>query len=275
MKSNYELAYSLIREKEGGYANRPKKHDPGGETNYGVTQKTYNAYRKVAGLPRQSVKLISQDEVAEIYRRDYANPVRFGALPAGVDYFVFDTAIHSGPVRAAKLLQRAVGAEEDGFIGAKTLAAVDAMPPMQLLLKLRDVRMSYLKSLDNWRYNAKGWTNRLAFVVDHAKAMIAGEAIQPADYAQCSGEGCAKAWGEQSFAASVKESKRSQAAVLGGAGVAATAVVEVMDVAREAVAVSEPVREAFVWSKYAPMIGLVVAAAAFAYIIYHRRHSRA
>lgn len=275
MKSNYELAYSLIREKEGGYANRPKKHDPGGETNYGVTQKTYNAYRKVKGLPRQSVKLISQDEVAEIYRQDYAKPVRFDVLPVGVDYFVFDTAIHSGASRAAKLLQRAVGTEEDGVIGAKTLSAVAAMPPMQLLLTLKDVRMRYLKSLDNWQHNAKGWTIRVNFATDKAKQMIAGEVMQPADYAQCSGEGCAKAWGEQSLAASVKESKRSQAAVLGGAGVAATAVAEVMDVAREAVSVSEPVREAFAWSQYAPMIGLAVAALAFAYIIYHRRHSRA
>lgn len=275
MKHNYELAYSLIREKEGGYSNRPKKHDPGGETNYGVTRKTYDAYRKRKGLPIQSVKLISQEEVAEIYRQEYAKPVRFDALPAGVDYFVFDAAIHSGPVRAAKLLQRAVGAEEDGFIGAKTLAAVDAMPPMQLLLTLKDVRMRYLKTLDNWRHNARGWTSRVKFATDKAKQMVAGEVMQPVDYAHCTDEGCAKAWGEQSLAASVKESKRSQAAVLGGAGVVVTAGAEILDTVNEAMTLSEPVREAFAWSQYAPMIGLVVAVAAFAYIVYHRRYSRA
>ena len=275
MKSNYELAYSLIREKEGGYSNRPKKHDPGGETNFGVTRKTYDAYRKRKGLPIQSVKYISQEEVAEIYRQEYAKPVRFDALPTGVDYFVFDTAIHSGPVRAAKLLQRSVGAEEDGFIGAKTLAAVDAIPPMQLLLTLKDVRMRYLKTLDNWPHNARGWTSRVNFATDKAKRMVSGEVLPQVDYAQCTAEGCAKAWGEQSFAGSIKDSSRSQAAVVGGAGVAATAIAEVSRTVNEAVAISEPVREAFAWSQYAPIIGLVVAAAAFGYIIYHRRHSRA
>ena len=275
MKSNYDLAYALIRKAEGGYANRPRKHDPGGETNYGVTKKTYDAYRKGKGLPRQSVVLISQDEVAEIYRQEYARPVRFDDLPAGVDYIVFDTAIHSGPVRAAKLLQRVVGADEDGFIGAKTLASVAAMPPMQLLSELKEVRMRYLRGLDNWKPNANGWTNRVNHALDNAKRMVSGEVLPPVDYSQCTAEGCAKGQGEQSFAGSIKDSSRSQAAVVGGAGVAATAIAEVSRTVNEAVAISEPVREAFAWSQYAPIIGLVVAAAAFGYIIYHRRHSRA
>ena len=221
MKSNYDLAYALIRKAEGGYANRPKKHDPGGETNYGVTKKTYDAYRRGKGLPRQSVMFISQDEVAEIYRQEYAKPVRFDDLPAGVDYFVFDSAIHSGPVRAAKLLQRVVGADEDGFIGAKTLASVAAMPPMQLLSELKEVRMRYLKGLDNWKPNANGWTNRVNHALDNAKRMVSGEVLPQVDYAQCTAEGCAKAWGEQSFAGSIKDSSRSQAAVVGGAAAAA------------------------------------------------------
>lgn len=275
MKQNYDLAYSLIRESEGGYANRSKKHDPGGETNHGVTKATYDAYRKRKGLPVQSVKFITESEIYEIYSHEYAKPVRFNDLPAGVDYFVFDTAIHSGVTWAARLLQRAVGAKEDGFIGSKTLAAIDVMPTMQLLRKLRDVRLRYMRSLSNWQYNANGWRNRLKKVFDHAKAMVAGEATQPVDYAHCTGEGCAKAWGEQSLTGSIKSSTRSQAAVVGSAGVAVTAFAEMAGAVKEASAVADPVREAFAWSQYAPMIGLLVSAAAFAYILYHRRLRRA
>lgn len=274
MKDNYKLAYSLIRESEGGYSNRSKKHDPGGETNYGVTKATYDAYRKRKGLPLQSVKFITEDEVYEIYSYEYAKPVRFNDLPAGIDYFVFDTAVHSGTYWAARLLQRAVGAAEDGIIGSKTLAAVGAMPAGHLILKLRDVRLRYMKSLPNWKHNANGWTNRINKVVKAAQAMIAGTVVPPADYAHCTGEGCAKAWGEQTLTASIKDSKRSQAAVVGGAGVAATAFADMVNVAQEANTLAGPVREAFAWSQYAPMIGLLVSAAAFAYIIWHRSKSR-
>ena len=46
-------------------------------------------------------------------------------MPTGTDYCVFDTAINSGPGRAAKFLQEVVGVTADGAIGPRPLAAAE------------------------------------------------------------------------------------------------------------------------------------------------------
>jgi lysozyme family protein len=53
MESNFQRALAAVLEKEGGKANLA--HDPGGRTNQGITQDTYNYYRESAGLAPRSV----------------------------------------------------------------------------------------------------------------------------------------------------------------------------------------------------------------------------
>jgi lysozyme family protein len=109
-----------ILKHEGGWANHPR--DPGGATMKGVIQRTYDSWRDRQGQPRQSVRNITDADVAAIYRRDYWDAIKGDDLPAGVDYCIFDFAVNSGINRASRYLQRAVGAGEDGAIGPATLA---------------------------------------------------------------------------------------------------------------------------------------------------------
>ena len=53
MRDTYDKALALLIADEGGYVIDP--HDSGGETNYGITWRTYNAYRRRKKLPEQSV----------------------------------------------------------------------------------------------------------------------------------------------------------------------------------------------------------------------------
>ncbi|HEX6053459.1 MAG TPA: glycosyl hydrolase 108 family protein, partial [Gemmatimonadaceae bacterium] len=64
---NYVLAFILDR--EGGYVNDPA--DPGGATNFGVTQAVFSAWLAKAGLPPRPVRDITRDEVRAIYERNY------------------------------------------------------------------------------------------------------------------------------------------------------------------------------------------------------------
>ena len=80
---------------EGGYSNR--KSDLGGETNFGVTQKTYNDYCKNHNLPYKSVKNLTKEETIQVYYNDfwkksYADKTDdfFTSL------FLFDTAVNHG-----------------------------------------------------------------------------------------------------------------------------------------------------------------------------------
>ena len=44
-------------------------------------------------------------------------------MPPGLDLAVFDLAVHSGPLRAVRLLQAVLGVEADGIVGPVTLGA--------------------------------------------------------------------------------------------------------------------------------------------------------
>ncbi|NBY21315.1 MAG: hypothetical protein EBQ73_00210, partial [Gammaproteobacteria bacterium] len=99
MKENFPQALKQVLKYEGGKVDDPR--DPGGRTAFGVTQDTYNAWRKKQGLPNADVFTISQADVAAIYRQEYWDSIRGDDLPAGVDFAVFDFAVNSGVSRAA------------------------------------------------------------------------------------------------------------------------------------------------------------------------------
>lgn len=162
MKNNFGKCLSLVLVHEGGYVNDP--HDPGGATNKGVTQAVYDGWRKSHGQAVQSVRHISVDEIAGIYRMLYWDRVRGDDLPSGLDYAVFDFAVNSGVNRAAKYLQALAGAAQDGLIGKGTLGAVAAKDTRGLIGALCDRRVSFLRNLSTfWRFG-KGWTRRVAEV---------------------------------------------------------------------------------------------------------------
>lgn len=164
MRENLEHALKWVLAHEGGYVNHPK--DPGGATNMGVTQRTYNAYRARRGLPAQSVRGITSDEVAEIYKTQYWDAVRADDLPAGLDYAVFDYAVNSGPSRAMKDLQREVGAAPDGINGMRTMEGVNAADTFDLIERLCHRRMRFLRGLKHWPTFGKGWTRRVMGLQD-------------------------------------------------------------------------------------------------------------
>lgn len=126
------LMFTLAREGcdlakgDTGYVDNP--NDPGGATNYGITQGTYSAYLASLGLPSHPVRDITPAEVAAIYRRNYWHDSKADTVAsAGKPLLAlahFDAAVNLGLGQAAKCLQRAVGVTDDGVIGSHTLAAV-------------------------------------------------------------------------------------------------------------------------------------------------------
>ncbi|MFO0522247.1 MAG: glycoside hydrolase family 108 protein [bacterium] len=159
MRGNFDACLAAVLKHEGGFVNHPK--DPGGATNFGVTQATYDAYRADKKLPRKSVRFIAKAEVADIYRTRYWDAVRGDDLPSGIDYAVFDFGVNSGPFRAVQFLQRLLGVADDGQIGPVTLAAVRKRGAASLVTALCDARLSWLKTLSTFSTFGKGWTRRV------------------------------------------------------------------------------------------------------------------
>lgn len=166
--TNFDSALRTILFFEGGYVNNP--NDPGGATNYGITQATYDAWMDGRGYARRPVRDITHDEVRAIYWERYWHPARCPDLPEPIDIVHFDAAVNTGVKRAAILLQRVLGVAQDGIIGSVTLAAALARPPVEIVHDLLFERLRYYATLAraqrkdgrDLREFLPGWVMRVA-----------------------------------------------------------------------------------------------------------------
>jgi len=234
--ANLDKALALIFGHEGGFSNRSAKDDPGGATMYGITAATLGAYRKLGRkASADEVKALTAGEAREIMASQYARPIRFDDLPAGLDYATLDFAINSGPAQAVRTLQACLGVSADGIMGAQTLAAINKANVPALILAYCDARMAFLHRLRNWKANARGWTIRVTGkdprglwksqpgVIGNALKMAKGQVPRPPVVLADSG---AKASPDH---VAVTSTAGGKAAVGGGIGVAAAAVGQAKD----------------------------------------------
>jgi len=170
MKENFDAALSKLLHHEGGFVNHPS--DPGGMTNLGVTKAVWEEWTGHS-VDEAAMRRLTPADVAPLYKRKYWDKVCGDALPAGVDYCVFDAAVNSGPGRAAKWLQEAVGVVADGAIGPKTLAAVAAADDQETIDKFNAARLKFLQALATWDTFGRGWGRRVAEVTKAAATMTA------------------------------------------------------------------------------------------------------
>lgn len=167
MVSRFETCLKFVLAREGGYVDRSE--DRGGPTNKGITQVVYSAYIQRRHLPIQSVRFISDDEVADIYRSDYWKPCAGDNLPIPIDLVVFDGAVNHGVRQSIKFLQRALGTDDDGIIGPVTINAahmdVNNGYKSHLVADVIDQRQDFYQRIverdPSQRCFLNGWSNRL------------------------------------------------------------------------------------------------------------------
>lgn len=159
----FKASMPFVLRWEGGFVDHPK--DPGGRTNKGVTQRTYDSWRRSQGLPRCDVKQIEDTEVHRIYESGYWIPPRCDLLSRQLDLVQFDTAVNMGPGRAVRLLQSAVGCAVDGDFGSATERAVVSSDLGETIVRYCNAREAYYRNLVAKKPDLgvflKGWMNRL------------------------------------------------------------------------------------------------------------------
>ena len=177
MRENYTYALQQVLKHEGGYVDHP--NDPGGATNFGVT---LSVYRQHYGphQTKETLRHITDEQVAFIYQEGYWNRCRCDMLPSGVDYVVFDQAVNSGPFQSIKWLQKATGVTPDGQLGPITLRWVEQSDASSLIQAMCRLRLSVLERLRNgdlWRTFGKGWKRRVT-EVESAGIRLATDTVQ-------------------------------------------------------------------------------------------------
>lgn len=94
----FKKALEFTLKWEGAYVNNPA--DRGGATNQGITQKTYDIYRRKRNLVPQGVRHLSDSERDWIYRTSYFDAIDGTNKPPKLAIACFDFAVNSGPKRA-------------------------------------------------------------------------------------------------------------------------------------------------------------------------------
>lgn len=142
MKSeNFTKIMQFIFQWEGGYSNDPA--DPGGATNYGITQKTLDRYCATKGVPSYDVAQLKKLTALDIYEWGYWDS-KWEQLGFPLAACMMDTCVNSGRTRAENLLKQS---ENDyvKYLQARLLFYSDLVKKNPSLLKF-----------------LRGWNNRVA-----------------------------------------------------------------------------------------------------------------
>lgn len=151
-QSPFDVALALLLRLEGGYVDDPA--DPGGETKFGISKRAY---------PGLDIGALTEADAAAIYRRDFWDALRCDTLPPALAVCLFDAAVNQGRNAAIRLLQRAVGAKEDGVLGPDTLARAASAQAVQIddFMARRAKRYAELSTVSTY---GLGWFRRLMAV---------------------------------------------------------------------------------------------------------------
>lgn len=118
-----------ILDLEGGFVNHAS--DNGGVTNFGISDARDGKKDGLIDLDNDGTgdippEKLTPEQAIAIYHRDYWLPIAADSLPPKIAIVVFDHAVNSGVVRAAKLLQRKIKVMADGNIGQRTIKTAHA-----------------------------------------------------------------------------------------------------------------------------------------------------
>ena len=148
---NFDIAFDRLMGHEGGYVNHP--NDPGGETKWGVSKRSY---------PDVDIKNLTREQAKAIYKRDFWERIHADEMYDGVAFQALDFAINSGIETSIRKLQQAVGVADDGWWGPTTRAAVASMSETDVIMRFVAFRLKFWASLNTWSTFGRGWANRAA-----------------------------------------------------------------------------------------------------------------
>jgi lysozyme family protein len=148
----------VILKHEGGYVNNPS--DPGGETNYGISKRSY---------PNLDIKNLTIDQVSDIYYDDYWLKLNIDNLfNEDLKLHIFDMAVNAGNKTAIKLLQHILGVAEDGIMGPDTEEKVKEYF-LTILVLYKNARINYYNKLVSKNPNLQQFLNGWIIRVNNTK----------------------------------------------------------------------------------------------------------
>lgn len=133
---------------EGGFSDI--LDDPGGATNFGITQQTYDLYRSNKKLTQQTVKKITLDEVYDCYYNYYYLPAGCDTLSPALAFVHFDCSVNFGVAKSKKLLLQSLNKSD----------TLDKQMALNYIEVRKKERYEIVKRSEKKRKFLKGWLAR-------------------------------------------------------------------------------------------------------------------
>ncbi len=151
---SFDVDIGRVLVNEGGYT-PGLPNDPGGETNFGISKRSY---------PNVDIKNLTRVGAIAIYKSDFWDTVHADAMPAVLQFQALDFAVNCGISTAIRKLQDAAGVADDGHWGPVTQAKVAVASPAALTASFMALTLAYKRRLSNWPTFHDGWVDR--FITD-------------------------------------------------------------------------------------------------------------
>jgi lysozyme family protein len=163
MAKSFNDALQVILKHEGGYVNNPL--DRGGATNFGITQKVYEAYKN-RPVTIKEIQSMSLSDVRSIYKKSYWDKLGGDAIKFySVALALFDQGVNRGTVPVVKQVQKVLGITQDGKMGQTTMNALNSTSEASFLPKFfAESDLAYKTIVErnpSQQVFAKSWSNRL------------------------------------------------------------------------------------------------------------------
>jgi lysozyme family protein len=164
----FERALIYTGQNEGGFVNHP--NDKGGPTNFGITVGTLRKWRK-RPVSIADVKNLTKEEADQIYKAWYWDTMDLDQIESSsVAVCMYDIGVVRGvgvpPKYAQKIcnvLDPRLQLVEDGHMGPKTIAGINAVDPSAFIKKFSKLAEAGFISIAKKPGQDKflnGWVNR-------------------------------------------------------------------------------------------------------------------
>lgn len=182
--SGFRACLNFTLDEEGGYQAHPADRGNWLDGKLVGTNRGISAPVLAEWLGRdpsaEEMRALDEDAAAAIFAARFWNVVRGGDLPPGIDLLTFDHAVNAGCGASARLLQgvltRIGTVTVDGFIGPRTVAALQRVTPRALIADLVQAQGRFYRGRDRFPEFGAGWLKRLARRERAALAMLRGNA---------------------------------------------------------------------------------------------------
>lgn len=161
--AQFEPAFEIMMNNEGGYKLTNNKNDRGGQTYAGISRKFWSNWAGWAYIDRNEIPPTAL--VRDFYKTNFWDVIRGDdIIDNRIASSIFNFAVNAGIKVATKLAQIVVSVTPDGSIGEKTLAALNASSPTTFIPNYALAKIARYRDIverdKTQLVFLKGWINR-------------------------------------------------------------------------------------------------------------------